>query len=77
MNCVTIVGEVVRLGLFILCECLCLCVIVSVCMFVFDLNRKITNEQKGGIMTSNCIMSLAVIFSSQLRCDISDGVVLP
>ena len=35
------------------------------------------NEQKGGIMTSDFIMSLAVIVSSKLRCDIRDGVVLP
>ena len=34
------------------------------------------NGQKGGIMTSECIMSLAVIVSSKLSCDMSDGVVL-
>ena len=74
MNCVPIVGEILRLGLLILCECLYVCVCVCACF-----KRAITfhtNEQKGGIMMSNCITGLAVIASSKLRCDISDGEVL-
>ena len=34
------------------------------------------NEQKGGCMTSDCVVSFTVIVSCQIRCDISDGEVL-